>query len=80
MQFADPGDFDKNAEVNVYAYSKGINYLDTALGYCGDKSEKIFSAVIKRAVKISYDSGYLSWDEQSGRPIHPMKGIICELS
>ncbi|MDR1017084.1 MAG: aldo/keto reductase [Lachnospiraceae bacterium] len=35
------GRLDKCADVQVYAYSKGINYFDTAPHYCDDKSEEV---------------------------------------
>ncbi len=44
MRFADPNDIDGSAETVLHAYNKGINYFDTAPGYCGDKSEDIMGA------------------------------------
>ncbi len=38
---------EENAELVKYAYSKGINYFDTAPGYCDDKSESIFGLALK---------------------------------
>ncbi|MHC4983520.1 MAG: aldo/keto reductase [Planctomycetota bacterium] len=38
---------EENAELVRYACSKGINYFDTAPGYCGDKSEDIFGLAFK---------------------------------
>jgi len=38
---------EENAELVRYACSKGINYFDTAPGYCGDKSEVIFGLAFK---------------------------------
>ena len=35
------GEFDKCAEVALYANSQGINYFDTAPFYCNDKSETV---------------------------------------
>ena len=37
----------ENAELVRYAFSKGINYFDTAPGYCNDKSEAIFGLAFK---------------------------------
>ena len=37
-----------NAELVQYAVDNGINYLDTAPGYCDDKSEAIFGVAIKQ--------------------------------
>ncbi len=47
MRFARPDDIDASAELVRYAYEKGINYFDTAPGYCGDKSEEIMGAAIR---------------------------------
>jgi hypothetical protein len=44
MRFAEPKDIDGSAETVLHAYNKGINYFDTAPGYCGDKSEDIMGA------------------------------------
>jgi uncharacterized protein len=38
---------EENAELVKYAFDKGINYFDTAPGYCQDKSEKIFGLAFK---------------------------------
>ncbi|AQT67415.1 General stress protein 69 [Anaerohalosphaera lusitana] len=38
---------EENAELLTYAVDKGINYLDTAPGYCDDKSEDIYGLAIK---------------------------------
>ncbi len=37
----------KSAELLEYAFDKGINYFDTAPGYCSDKSETIFGEGLK---------------------------------
>jgi len=47
MRFANPEDIDANAEVVLHAYRKGINYFDTAPGYCSDKSEDIMGAAFR---------------------------------
>ncbi len=39
---------EENAELVKYAFDKGINYFDTAPGYCDDKSEDIFGTAIKQ--------------------------------
>ncbi len=51
MRFADPGNHDASAEMLLHALRKGINYFDTAPGYCGDNSEKIFGIAIKEMKK-----------------------------
>ena len=48
MRFANPQDIDGSAEILLHAQQQGINYFDTAPGYCGDKSEIIFGAAIKQ--------------------------------
>jgi len=48
MRFRNPEDIDANAELIVYAHEKGINYFDTAPGYCGDKSEEIVGAAVRQ--------------------------------
>jgi len=39
---------EKNAEMLLYAYEKGINYFDTAPEYCNDQSEDIFGIALKQ--------------------------------
>ncbi len=46
MRFDNPEDIDANAEVVLHAYKRGINYFDTAPGYCKDKSEDIVGAAV----------------------------------
>ncbi len=48
MRFANPQDIDANADIVLHGFNKGINYFDTAPGYCGDKSEDIFGAAFRR--------------------------------
>ncbi len=48
MRFADPKDIDGSAAVVLHAYRKGINYFDTAPGYCDDKSEDILGAAFRQ--------------------------------
>jgi predicted aldo/keto reductase-like oxidoreductase len=64
---------DENAELVRYASSKGINYFDTAPGYCGDQSEDIYGLAFQdmpgeffvstkgmtRALNTNYDWGIL---------------------
>ena len=54
MRFANAKDIDANAEVVLYAHAKGINYFDTAPGYCGDNSEKILGAAFKQMPRESF--------------------------
>lgn len=48
MRFDTKHSNEENAELLQYAVDKGINYLDTAPGYCEDKSEDIFGVAIKQ--------------------------------
>lgn len=47
MRFPDPKNHDAGAELVLHAFHKGINYFDTAPGYCGDNSELIMGAAFK---------------------------------
>ena len=42
MQFDETKSNEENATLLQYAFDKGINYFDTAPGYCSDRSEDIF--------------------------------------
>ncbi|HUT61496.1 MAG TPA: aldo/keto reductase [Phycisphaerae bacterium] len=65
MRFAEPEKIDANAEVVLHAYERGINYFDTAPGYCKDHSEEIVGAAVKQmapgtfyvSTKCSSESG-----------------------
>lgn len=46
--------FDKCAEVALYAHSRGINYFDTAPFYCNDKSETITGIALSQLKRDSY--------------------------
>lgn len=50
---------EENAELLIYAKEKGINYLDTAPGYCEDKSEDIFGIAIDQMSDVR-DEFYVS--------------------
>jgi aryl-alcohol dehydrogenase-like predicted oxidoreductase len=47
MRFDETKSNAENAELVRYANSKGINYFDTAPGYCSDTSEDIFGEAFK---------------------------------
>lgn len=66
MRFANPEDIDGNAEIVLHAYRRGINYFDTAPGYCARKSELIIGAAIKQ---MSSGTFYVSTksSEEKGR-------------
>jgi predicted aldo/keto reductase-like oxidoreductase len=57
MRFAQPHDMDSSCALVRYAYERGINYFDTAPGYCEDQSELIFAKALKDLPRDSY---YLS--------------------
>ncbi|HWR24091.1 MAG TPA: aldo/keto reductase [Feifaniaceae bacterium] len=48
------GDLEACAEVVRYAHEKGINYFDTAPGYCDDKSETIMGLALNSLPRDSY--------------------------
>ncbi len=48
------GNFEKCAEVALYAHEKGINYFDTAPYYCHDKSEEITGLALSQLKRDSY--------------------------
>jgi predicted aldo/keto reductase-like oxidoreductase len=48
MRFDESLSNEENAELLRYAFDKGINYLDTAPGYCSDRSEDIFGVAMKQ--------------------------------
>jgi len=52
MRFENPSDIDGSAELLLHAMNKGINYFDTAPGYCSDQSEDIFGIAIKEMKKM----------------------------
>ncbi len=47
---------EENAELLKYANAKGINYFDTAPGYCKDRSEDIFGIALQDMPKDFYVS------------------------
>ncbi len=48
------GNFEKCAELALYAHQKGINYFDTAPYYCDDKSEIITGIALSQLPRDSY--------------------------
>lgn len=57
MRFPNPEDIDAGAEVVLHAHRKGVNYFDTAPGYCNDKSEEIVGAALRQ---MDRDAFYVS--------------------
>jgi len=51
MRFENPSDIDGSSKLLLHALKAGINYFDTAPGYCGDHSEDIFGAAIPEMKK-----------------------------
>lgn len=64
---------EENAELLHYANSKGINYFDTAPGYCEDRSEDIYGIALKnmpgdyfvstKAMPTSFDTAQKAKDQ-----------------
>ncbi|MGX9755197.1 aldo/keto reductase [Clostridioides difficile] len=50
----------ENADLIKYAYEKGINYFDTAPGYCDDRSEDIFGLAFRQMIKEGKTDFYVS--------------------
>jgi len=50
------GDYDSPAAVALRAYELGVNYFDTAPGYCDDHSEKIIGHALKQMPQKPYIS------------------------
>ncbi|MGO1042296.1 aldo/keto reductase [Clostridioides difficile] len=50
----------ENADLIKYAYEKGINYFDTAPGYCDDRSEDIFGLAFRQMIKDGKTDFYVS--------------------
>jgi predicted aldo/keto reductase-like oxidoreductase len=59
MRFDETKSNEENAQLLLYARSKGINYFDTAPTYCSDTSEDIFGVALKQMTK-GRDSYYVS--------------------
>lgn len=47
MRFSEPDKIDEMAEVVLHAYRRGVNYFDTAPGYCHDHSETILGTAFQ---------------------------------
>jgi len=54
MRFPRPQEVDAMAEIVLHAHRRGINYFDTAPGYCADKSEDIMGAALRTLPRDSY--------------------------
>lgn len=51
MRFAEPKNIEESAGTVLHAFSKGVNYFDTAPGYTKDKSETIMGEAVKEMWK-----------------------------
>ncbi|MEW5817522.1 MAG: aldo/keto reductase [Spirochaetota bacterium] len=51
MRFEEPGNIDKSVKTVLRAFGKGVNYFDTAPGYCNDKSEIIMGHAVREMKK-----------------------------
>ncbi len=60
MRFPEPKKIDEMAEIVVHAYDRGINYFDTAPGYCEDESEHIMGTAIKEIKRKAKRPFYVS--------------------
>ncbi len=60
MRFAEPQDVEAMAEVVLAAYDQGINYFDTAPGYCQDLSEQIIGRAVRQMQRQGGPRFYLS--------------------
>ncbi len=67
MRYADPDDIDVSSEVVVEAAKLGINYFDTAPGYCNDLSEKILGKGLEEIKRLGLEY-YVS--TKCGAPEH----------
>jgi len=72
MRFTDPDNIDASVELVMHGYNKGINYFDTAPGYCNDKSEDICGVAIKQMTPGSF---YISTKSGSHRGEEVRKSI-----
>lgn len=76
MRFENPKDIDASAALLKSAYDKGINYFDTAPGYCNDKSEEIYGSALKEMQKTrSQKPFYVATKTFSGEPENVRKDI-----
>ncbi len=67
---------EENAKLVVYAYEKGINYFDTAPGYCNDRSEKILGIAFRQLQSEGKSDFYVS--SKSKPKMCPTKEMAIE--
>ena len=51
---------EENSELVLYAYEKGINYFDTAPGYCDDRSERIIGIALRKLIGLESSVSLIS--------------------
>ncbi len=54
MRFDLSNSLEENAQLLLYARDKGVNYFDTAPGYCENKSEDIYGIALKQMKREEY--------------------------
>lgn len=64
MRFDTSRDMEENADLLHYAFSRGVNYFDTAPGYCENKSARIFGHAFKHMKGVYYVSTKRMPDER----------------
>lgn len=67
---------EENAKMLIYAYDQGINYFDTAPGYCDDRSENIFGIAFRQLIKQGKTNFYVS--TKSKPKVCPTKEKVIE--
>jgi len=67
---------EENAELVLYAYEKGINYFDTAPGYCDDRSEIILGVAFKKLIAQGKTDFFVS--TKSKPKVCPSKELVIE--
>ncbi|MDL2250788.1 aldo/keto reductase [Lachnospiraceae bacterium OttesenSCG-928-J05] len=67
---------EENAQLILYAYEQGINYFDTAPGYCDDRSEKIFGIAFRKLYASGKKDFYVS--TKSKPKMCPTKESVIE--
>ncbi|MEA2012237.1 MAG: aldo/keto reductase, partial [Verrucomicrobiota bacterium] len=80
MRFKDTDDIEKSAEILSYAHSKGINYFDTAPGYCNNKSEKIVACAISELKREEYYVASKSMAKEPGEFRRSLENSLKKLN
>jgi predicted aldo/keto reductase-like oxidoreductase len=76
MRFAHPEDIETNASLVKAAYDAGINYFDTAPGYCEDKSEQIIGTAVRQMLKTRSERPfYVSTKSAKDNPAEVRKDL-----